>query len=463
MTNIWILTEEFPKANVIKMILERVAIDLDTSIIIKNKLVILPIIKNGKFTFVYRVAGFESKRIDLVQIKIASGNSSFVDFLVFLQDNEPAVTDVPIYAIEETKTDDSESRNTGIYQRSSKFVYVDFFYPGIKKIMLYNLQIPQKKNPTLTNIFGMRMLRTIGVEVIGKTYHTLSFKPFLSIEEMASVKNSIPLPRSKSNVPIKIQLYKNKATISGRLYKNGTIGHDPNIGALAIIGLCIRKLNKNIHIVIVRHGLQQSHVGRNNKFIQIANRLKLELEGLKVPTAAQEPLYWHYDVTQEKNATILLHVALIAHTNADVIYSNHGGSERGYFYHILQGPIAVEKYQKGMRDVYKAGDKSKIIYIPDVIVFDPTRKEIINIEGKRFETRSDGIQELANYSYIEKSLIIPSHKPSRIIRAVVIFGSKETRIQESKICFLLNSEGAMVLNNNSPVIIREAISRALRF
>jgi len=50
-----------------------------------------------------------------------------------LQIDEPDQNSKPLYAIEETKTDDSESRNTGVYQRSSKFVYVEFYYPGVKK------------------------------------------------------------------------------------------------------------------------------------------------------------------------------------------------------------------------------------------------------------------------------------------------------------------------------------------
>ena len=91
-----------------------------------------------------------------------------MDFLVFYQDKEPIVSDTPIFAVEETKTDDSESRNTGVFQRGSKFVYIDFFYPNIDKTMLYNLQIQQKKDPTETNIFGSRCYRTLGVKFIGK-------------------------------------------------------------------------------------------------------------------------------------------------------------------------------------------------------------------------------------------------------------------------------------------------------
>ena len=54
------------------------------------------------------------------------------------------------------------------------------------------------------------------------------------------------------------------------------------------------------------------------------------------------------------------------------------------------------------REKYKAGDKSKIIHIPDLILVDQERKEIINIEGKKEKFKQDGIDELNNYDYIEK-------------------------------------------------------------
>ena len=102
-------------------------------------------------------------------IKSISGKSSFVDFLVFHQDEIPSLSDEPIYAIEETKTDDKESRNTGVYQRCSKFVFINFYYPHVKKIMLYNLKVEHKQTkPTNTYIFGTRMLMTFNVEILGK-------------------------------------------------------------------------------------------------------------------------------------------------------------------------------------------------------------------------------------------------------------------------------------------------------
>ncbi len=459
MKNVWILTEERPKIDVILTILKKVGADNNFEIQ-SDEIKIIPIIKEGRFTFLFKVEGIKCEGFENIFIKIASGNSSFVDFLIFLQETEPDQSSKPLYAIEETKTDDSESRNTGVYQRCSKFVYVEFYYPGIKKIMLYSLQIKQKEKPTETNIFGMRMLRTIGVEILGKVYDEAITRPFSSLEELVEAKNSMRKPPA-GNVPIQIDVRPDSITVSGRLFKAGGIGHDPNIGALTIIALCIRRWEKEKPIIITKHGLSQENLGKSNKFIQIANRLNVGLEGLEMPIPNPHELYWHYENSQEKLATIFLHVALLTYTKAEVIYANHGGTERSYFLHKEQGPIVIEKYQEGKREAYKLGDKSLIIHLPDVIVFDPARNEIINVEGKKYSTRAAGIAELANYSYIEEKVILPSHNPSAFIRTVVVFGSKETKIKEKEIGFMLNEEGQMILGDQSPEIFKEAISKLL--
>ena len=460
MKNLWILTEERPKASVIKTIITKVASDDGFSVKFKENIKILPIVKDGRFTFTYTVTGISSETFGSVYIKIASGNSSFVDFLIFLQESEPDQTSKPLYAIEETKTDDSESRNTGVYQRCSKFVYVEFYYPGVKKIMLYNLQIPQKEKATDTNIFGMKMLRTIGVEIMGKVYNEESIKPFNSLKELVTAKNSMRLPHSIANVPIRMEVHPDRITVSGRLFKAGGIGHDPNIGALTIIALCIRKWEKTKPVVITKHGLSQENLGRGNKFVQIAHRLNIKLDGLDMLVPTQHESYWHYDNSQEKLATIFLHIALVAYTDAEVIYANHGGSERGYFMHKKLGPVAIEKYQEGKRAKYKAGDKTMIIYIPDMIVFDPAHNQIVNVEGKKYSTRKQGIEDLKNYTYIEKKIIKPSHSPDSIIRTVAIFGSQEKSIKEKQIGFMLNENGEMILGKQSPEIFKEAIEKA---
>ncbi|GHT24725.1 hypothetical protein AGMMS49953_07870 [Endomicrobiia bacterium] len=93
--NIWILTEERPKIEVLKQILNKFATDRNSCAFIDN-LRILPVLKNNKFVFTYEVINFRCNKVDKAFIKTVSGYSSFVDFLVFFQDEEPSLKDKPV-------------------------------------------------------------------------------------------------------------------------------------------------------------------------------------------------------------------------------------------------------------------------------------------------------------------------------------------------------------------------------
>ena len=137
MDNLWILTEERPKNTVIKEIINQYCKDFSDNVISRNELKILPLIKENKFFFKYLITGIKLKNIENIFIKTVSGDSSFLDFLVFKQEKEPEANNIsekPIMAIEETKTNDDESRNTGVYQRGSKFVFVENYYSNIKTV-----------------------------------------------------------------------------------------------------------------------------------------------------------------------------------------------------------------------------------------------------------------------------------------------------------------------------------------
>ena len=189
--NLWILTEERPKIEVLKMIFQYFAKDHQCGFF-GDTLRIIPVLNDRhEFTFEYEVVGFHCAKVNRVILKTVSGYSSFVDFLVFYQDTQPVETDTPIYAIEETKTDDKESRNTGVFQRCTKFVFIRHYYPSVKMIMLYALQIEQKKEPTQTYILGTRLLLTFGVEILGKNLDKQLFKPFQSVDEIISFKQNM--------------------------------------------------------------------------------------------------------------------------------------------------------------------------------------------------------------------------------------------------------------------------------
>ena len=458
--NLWILTEERPKDAVLKEIFSYFAKDHNCGFF-GNKLLIIPILNSQKcFSFTYEVSGFKCAKVDHIYIKTVSGSSSFTDFLVFYQEKEPVIQDIPIYAIEETKTDDKESRNTGVFQRCSKFVFINNYYPSTKKIMLYALQISQKTEPTETYIFGTRLLLTLGVEILGKNLDSKIFSPFTNIDDVIYTKNRMRRPPA-GNVPITLTKTTNKIQISGRLFKSGGLSHDPNIGALSIIAAVLRKLGWTEQIEITQHGLLQSHVGRTNKFVQIANKLNITLENLVVPRAELPSDYWHFEQRGEKLGTIFIHLVVENFTQSYSIFENHAGCEKGYFQKPNGERIPLAKYSD--RDAYKAGDKDKIVYIPDLVLLDIDEKEVITIEGKKYEFKENGIKELENYDSFDNMYLKPYYHDYKIVRTVVLYGSDEEKIIEVEVGFLLNKRGKLVLGIRAPKLFTVAIKNLLDY
>ncbi len=458
--NLWILTEERPKREVIHRILLQFASNENIPCFL-DAVRILPVLDDNKnFTFTYEVSGLKSEKINRVYIKSVSGKSSFVDYLLFYQMDEPTFKDIPLYAIEETKTDDSESRNTGVFQRASKFVYIDFFYNNLKKIMLYSLQIKQKIKPTSTNVFGTRCLLTLNVEILGKTLDEEIFKPFENIDELIDFKNKMRRAK-KDNVPILITKFDDRIQISGKLFKADGLSHDPNIGALSLVCATLRKLGWNKRLVITEHGLQQKHVNGNNKFIKIANKLNIDLDGLDKNISNSVDTYWHYEREGEKLGTIFIHIVTENFTNTTSIFENHAGCEKGYFISKDGKPIALPKYQDRIK--YKAGDKNQIIHIPDLVLIDFENSQIINIEGKKYQFKDKGISEIENFDAIEKSLIKPHYPDYMIIRTVVLYGSTVEQVYEMEVGFLLNKNGKLVLGINPPPVFKLALKNLIDY
>lgn len=457
MDNLWLLTEERPKPSVVNQIIEMYCKDFGDKITEHNEIKIKPIIIDGIFKFVYKIEGLTVVGAADIFIKTVSGSSSFLDFLLFKQENEPtegSLEDNLIMAIEETKTSDDESRNTGVYQRGSKFVYITPYYRNVKLYMLYNeeLEAREEKKPSATSIFGTNILLTLGVTIVGKDVSRW-FKPFRSLNELIRFKNGMRRPPA-GNVPITITKYDDRIEISGRLAKPagaGNIGHDPNIGALSMISACIRKLGWNKDIVITRHGVHQSYVTRTkgkNKFLYICRILGICLDGIIMPNHGVLPKrYWHYEKKSEKMADILLHVQTMYH-GMYCVYENHAGCERGYFRTKTGRLIALPKK-----------DSNGInLYLPDVVLYDEDTNFILLVEGKMLSTLRLGIEEIENYDSIEKEYIYPLYGNVTIMRCVSIFGGDCKSIPHEKVLFYLADNGRIVINKNAPQCIRRCFA-----
>lgn len=458
--NLWILTEERPKREVIHNILWKFVTDNNIACFI-DTIRILPVLNdNCTFTFIYEVIWYKSEKIWKIFIKTVSWKSSFVDFLLFFQNNEPLEDDIPLYAIEETKTDDSESRNTWIFQRATKFVYIDFFYPSIKKIMLYSLQIEEKESQSDTNIFWTKCLYTLWIEILWKENIDKELSPFLNIDEVISMKNWMRRP-PKGNIPILLNKYDDRIEISWRLIKSDGLSHDPNIWALSLISSTLRKLWWEKRIILTKHWLEQKHINWANKFIQIASKLNLEFEWLNISVPIIKSKYWDYDYKWEKLWTIFIHIVTENFTKSNCLFENHAGCEKSYFLTKEWKHIPLQKYLD--KEEYKNWDKSKRVAIPDLVLIDFEHSEILNLEGKKYEFRRKWIQELNEFDAIEELYLKPNYPGYKILRSVILYWSSEESIIEIEVSFLLNENWKMVLWIQSPKLFKQALKNLLDY
>ncbi|MBE6083568.1 MAG: hypothetical protein E7205_12890 [Tissierellaceae bacterium] len=457
MDNLWILTEERPKPSVILQIVNLYCQDFGVVHSKHSNPDVRPLIINGIFQFTYIVEGIQLSGINQIFIKIVSGSSSFFDFLVFKQEDEPIDGQMGnlLMAIEETKTSDDESRNTGVYQRASKFVFIAPYTTTAKLYMLYNdeLGAREDKKPSDTSIFGTNMLLTLGVKIVGKDTSRW-FGPFTSLEDIIRFKMGMRKPPI-GNVPIDISLYNDRIEISGRLAKpadEGNIGHDPNIGALSIISKCLRHLGWQHDIVITQHGVSQSYVDRTrgrNKFLYICSILGLRLEGIDMPPNGDLPeTYWHYEMRSEKVASILLHV-LGEYYGMRGIYQNHAGCERGYYKTPTNNLIALPK-----KDSH-----GENLYLPDLVLHDPNSNTILLVEGKKLSKLLDGIIEIQFYDSIENEYIRKHYPQCKIYRYVSIFGGNKKGALPLPIILYLNEQGQIFINPNAPQCVKNIFLR----
>lgn len=70
---------------------------------------------------------------------------------------------------------------------------------------------------------------------------------------------------------------------------------------------------------------------------------------------------------------------------------------------------------------------------------------------------------MKNYDFIEQNYIKKYYPKFSITRTVVLYGSKEEKIIEVEIGFLLNENGKMILGIKTPNIFKQAIKNLLDF
>ena len=459
--NLWILTEERPKREVIQQIIELVT---KKPYEIKT---IKPIICCKKFDGTYEVIGIKTEFPKII-IELVSGNSgketgSFVDFLIFQQEDSPIPEkkEKPTHAIEETKTTPVQSRNTASGQRLSKFVTLKA-YPEIfdkaKKVMIWNYRTEIKKKLPNTVWKDFRKMISLDVKLIGidklVNLTNKKFSKFKDLDDLIKTQNSGRKP-PKSNTPIKMKIEgigpKKRLEISGKL-KKGRSWSDPNMGNLSALIFLARKHKWKGNIVITKHQITQKKIDgtrkEGNKFLRIVTRYKANMSNIKLRKYEYAPYYWKKDKDKkEKIGSIFLHIAIEDNGKLEVIYENHASSEQGY---IIDSNGKSNEYRK-------AGKK------PDLVIRDDKNKQIFILEGEYAKNIRKGVKQLAGFTEFEN--VCKQFYPNYMCkRFVVLFGDNEfppkmTKEEKNKVIFRLKIDGKMITYDECPQVIKDVISK----
>ena len=443
--NLWILTEERPKKEVIKKIIDKSNIIQNLNIVIKN-FKINPIIENNKFLHIFKISDVKSDQIKNIYIRLISSKSSFVDFLVFKQKNEPNPEQILkncIFAIEETKTNSYDSRNTAMGQRSSKFntlnYYIQKYKVETKPIMFFSHEQADEDHKSVNFINRSLYHLECGIEFWGK--NSSNFKKFETLDEFIKIKNQIADTNTRKNdTPIRITKEKDKIKISALLAnpnksnKNytGRIGHDPNMGQIPLIAKVIRSLGWTKKIIITNHQILQNRIGVN-KFVNLANFINFELENLELPKSKFNFDYWEYEKNKEKVATILAQV-ILENNNLVTIFDNHGGCEKSYFYNKQNKEIKIDKKF--------SADGGKI---PDIVMRDDKNKIIYQFEGKKFDSINKGIEEIKHFDLFEKRFLREHYPEYKYKRSLIINGGEKNNFD--KIDFQIDRNNYLIFKD----------------
>ena len=449
MSNLWILTEERPKPSDIKTILVKTAEKLGFGLRIGD-VWFEPKIINGVFRHEFTVKRAKMTNIDGIFIRIVSSPSSFVDCLIFHQKDAPKpkqVLENCIFAIEETKTNSYDSRNTAMGQRSCKFNFLEHYWLESKKeftpVMFFTSKQALKDHESVIFVNRMLLHLASGIELWGKDNTHL--KKFKNLEEFIDEKNRISRSNTRENdTPLTIKKMGDTIQIQALLANpnnkrenyTGRIGHDPNMGQVPLIAKTIRSLGWKGEIEVVNHQVLQSKIGvRGNKLTALATKIGFKLKGINLPKTIFNTRYWEYEYTREKVASILAQV-MLENKGLKTIFDNHGGCEKSFFLTSSGDEIPIPKSYSSR------GGK-----IPDLVVVDFTKKVIYSYEGKKQENAEAGVEEINGFGLFESDFL-EKYYPGFTFKRGLILNGGQRLLLPNVVKFQLLASGKVLANSN---------------
>lgn len=401
-----ILTEEVPSQHEISFILNNI---LEIPKNLFENIEITAVNINNKFKGEWEIQ-FDNYKII---IKLFKGKTSCADYLLFYGnvDNDTSAENA-ICILESTKTNDTDSRNTAVNQRITKFMVYKNLYPNSKArmIMFYNNKW-ENKSLTDTGKFGLKLMKSLGIEayhgenyIYENLYDLYSIDKFNLIEEMIDEKNKIK--EKKGNISVKINFKEECYYISCKLDKgtsnnSGKISHDPNIGLLSGLINFIYNNNNLCKIVIEKHNIPQDYFNKlpKSKFWYAINEIDVSFDGITIVKRPELPdkYFTIENSCTEKISTILL--SQIIDKKYSCIFSNHSG-------------CALTNIKTHDKDIIVERTMPR----PDILFYDKTENTLLIVEGKIEKDIHLGINQLQDSNLDRFIQLIKLSYPGSIIK-----------------------------------------------
>jgi len=402
-----ILTEEAPSDDEITFMLSNI-LKIEKSLFEKAKIV--PNYIDNRFK------GEWELKFDIYKIiiKLFKGESSCADYLLFNGNvNNDTSAENAICILESTKTNDTNSRNTSVNQRITKFMVYKKLYPNskAKMVMFYNNKW-ENKNLTDTGKFGLKLMKSLEIEayhgenyIYENLYDLYLINKFISIEEMINEKNKIK--EKKGNVSVKISNKDETYYISCKLDKgissssSGKISHDPNVGLLSGLINFIHNNNNSCKILIEKHNIAQDYFNKlpKSKFWYAINKIDVEFSDITIIKRPDLPnkYFTIENSCTEKISTILL--SQIIDKKYSCIFSNHSG-------------CALTNIKTHDKDIIVERTMPR----PDILFYDKTENTLLIVEGKIEKDIHLGINQLQDSNLDRFIQLIKLCYPDSIIK-----------------------------------------------
>lgn len=388
LNTLWIAGEENPHTDTtykaIKIALDRKGIDYISDLSSFQ-------VKRSIAPNEYQIFGFLSDMFIEIRYLVVSGNTSFSDYIFYLQEKYPDNSSVPFHFIEATKNGFESSGNM-TDQRSEKHILPrHYFGREIPFSYFINSPVGTKKVPKNSNLRATRRMVTCGVEIIhsfigDEKYSSISVPKFSSVEEFVKDDKNLSFDK-EGNIIFDLPLWNSK---------NNALMSDPNIGRLCSIMDTLRSLNFKKQFSIQNHNIVTRRFQHKNKMSLILNVMQSDFVAINVEGIGKlekqqfsEKNYINFVIEGEKLCSIALENILSAKGHK-IIFSNHAGSEKGFILNREEELISLPR-----KDEF--GQK---LGIPDLVTMCVENKKIYFFEAERLENKNKGLKQIYDPKFV---------------------------------------------------------------